>query len=120
MHAVRSSLRLWIYIPLSILNALLIIKFIDTTHYLLMFSYFLTVQLNQYFLVVVVADMTGSFENNSLIPTWLMAVTKLLILIAGILVAVHYLPNKVHIIVGIYIFQLIILAISTKRVVKKN
>ena len=65
-------------------------------------------------------DMTGMVQNQSIISTGVMALAKFLILAFGILFAVHYIPQQVHIIVGIYIFQLIILVISTKRIVKKN
>ena len=64
--------------------------------------------------------MTGMQTNRSIFPTWLQGILKFLILITAILAALHKFEDKAHIIVGIYIFQLIILVISTKRIVKKN
>lgn len=120
MHAVVRSLNISLFCFLCLLNLGIGLSFFDPTQYTLVIGYYMAILLNQYFLIEVVGDMTGLFSNSSLIPTWLMAVLKLLILITGVLVAVHYLPNHVHIIMGIYIFQLIILALSTKRIVKKN
>lgn len=82
--------------------------------------FFFAILLNQCFLFRVVADMTGVTNNKGLIPTWLMAILKFIILVITLLLAVHNFENRIHIVVGIYIFQLIILVISTKRIVKKN
>lgn len=120
MRLIKNSFHLKILIPLTLINLSSVYFFIDPAQRVLMVAYFMAILLNQIFLLIIVADMTGIASNHTLLPTWLMALAKFLILAFGILVAVHYIPEKVHIIIGIYIFQLIILVISTKRIVKKN
>ena len=120
MHLIKNSFHLLILIPLTLLNFSAVIYFFDSSQLLVMIAYFLAILLNQVFLLIVVYDMTGMVQNQSIISTGVMALAKFLILAFGILFAVHYIPQQVHIIVGIYIFQLIILVISTKRIVKKN
>ena len=119
MHSIKNSLDISQYLLLTMLSVSGILLFIDPQHYLLMLGFLSAIILNQYFLFVVVGEMTGIAKNTTHIPTWILAISKFIILIIGVLVAVHKLPNRVHIIVGIYIFQLIILALSTKRIVKK-
>ncbi len=84
------------------------------------FAFLICILLNQYFLAIVVADITGIEKNSSLFPTWLCGALKLLILVLGFYIAMKTIPNMEHFLVLIYIFQLIILVLSTKRVVKKN
>lgn len=83
-------------------------------------AFMIAILLNQYFLAIVVSDLTGVDENTGLIPTWMCGALKLIILVLGFLIAMKNTVNQELFLVLIYIFQLIILVISTKRVVKKN
>jgi len=91
------------------------------SHELMTAAVFLvSILLNQYLLAVFVADLTGIEVNTSILPTWLCGSLKLLVLVAGFYYALRGTKNKALILVFLYIFQLIILGISTKRVVKNN
>jgi hypothetical protein len=86
----------------------------------LILTFMFCILLNQYFLAIVVSDLTRIDVNTSILPTWLCGALKLVVLVMGFFVAMKYTVNMEHFLVLIYIFQLIILVISTKRVVKKN
>jgi hypothetical protein len=94
--------------------------FLETTEFNIGIIFMLCVYLNQLFLFIVIGDMTEVRKNTSIIPTPLLAVLKFLILIAACCYAAAKLEDKLLILLEMYIFQLIILVISTKRVVKKN
>jgi hypothetical protein len=83
-------------------------------------AFFMGVVLNQYILGMLVSSMTGIEENTSLIPTWMLGILKPLTLFGAFYVALDQSIENVLIFLEIYIFQLIILVISIKRIVKKN
>lgn len=66
------------------------------------------------------SDMLGIRVNSTIIPSWLLLALKLFFLVIAFYIAVLKFGNSSIILVFSYIFQLIILAISTKRVVTKN
>lgn len=120
MLLLKNSLYLGRFTILCSLNYILLLSFFNAADYLFISLFYGAILLNHYFLFSVVAAMTGIQTKRSIFPIWLQAILKFLLLIGAILSAMHKFEDKVHIIVGIYIFQLIILVISTKRIVKKN
>ncbi len=86
--------------------------------YVLMF--FIAIFLNQYFLIIVGADLLGIEKNRGILPTWLCALLKLVILIIGFYVFMKIVPGKEIFVVLLYKIQLIIFVLSIKRVVKKT
>ena len=117
---VINNLKLPIFIFLSLLNLGQIAYFFEKSEYIHVLIFYFGIMLNQAMLFVVVADIIGIEKNTSFIPTWLMAPFKLILLVMAFLYAFSHTSEKELILVEMYIFQLIILVLSTKRVVKKN
>lgn len=86
----------------------------------LILSFLLCILLNQYFLAIVVADLTGVEENQSFIPTWLCAALKMIVLMLGFYWTLKNTEDLELFVVLFYKIQLIILVLSIKRIVKKN
>lgn len=109
----------WLFVG-TLLNLSQLILLFSPKEYLAVSCFFIGILLNQYMLYLVVADLTGIKKNTTILPTWFCAMAKLVVLIIAFGVALNYTSQKELILVEMYIFQLIILVISTKRVVKKN
>ena len=103
----------------SLGNILLGLYFFAYSHVLVFFIFYFSVILNQYFLAIFVAELTGVDKNKTRIPTAFLGILKLLLLIFAFSYALIYAPGKELYFVLIYTFQLIILALSIKRVIKK-
>ena len=82
--------------------------------------FFLTVLANQYCLYILVLGMLGYIKTKFRIPVPFYGFFKLVVIIFGFYYAMGKLDNKLLFLVFIYIFQLIILVLSNKRVIKKN
>ncbi len=116
----KSKIHVNRYLIGTTVNVLLIGYVFPIESYIVIFTFFCSVLLNQYFLAVIVADVTGVEKNTGLIPTSVCTVLKLLTLLLGFYYAMSNTVKMEFFLVSIYIFQLIILVISTKRIVKKN
>lgn len=117
----KNSPLLWArWLPLTVLNISQIYFLFSTPDYPVMVLFFLGIIFNQYLLFIVVGDLTGVYPNVSLMPTWFCASLKLLALLTAFGFAMSYTQDNELILLEIYIFQLIILVLSIKRVVKKN
>ena len=101
---------------LNIIGIIVVFNFVEFPVLMVFLS---GVLLNHYLMALVVADLTGIEKNTSLVPTWLCGMLKLLILFGVFTFGMVYTENRELFLVFIYIFQLIILALSIKRVVKK-
>lgn len=83
-------------------------------------SFMLLVVLSQLCLVLFGLKLLG-FENmRTVLPGPVLGILKLALLVMAFFFALRYTENKVLFLVLSYTFQLIILVISIKRVVKKN
>ena len=80
--------------------------------------FFLCLVLNQFFLIAFGAKSLGLDKGSIFLPTPVLVIGKLLLLAFAFNFALIKLGNMVAFLVISYIFQLIILAISTKRIVK--
>jgi hypothetical protein len=116
----KNKLKLKTYMALSIVNASQYYWFLGEVKPSLFVSFFAGIVLNQYILAIIVSDLTGIESNKTLFPTWLLGMFKPITLFASFYMALSHSIENVHIFVEIYIFQLIILIISIKRIVKKN
>jgi hypothetical protein len=117
---IRNSLKLKVLIPLTVLNLSQVPVLFEKPEWYIVLIFMLSVYLNQLFLFIVIGDMTGVRQNHSRFPTGLLAISKFLILIVAFCYAAYKLEDKLLILLEMYIFQLIILVLSTKRIVKKN
>ncbi|MBD66948.1 MAG: hypothetical protein CME62_17225 [Halobacteriovoraceae bacterium] len=108
------------YILASLANWCFLIIFCGTEELLTTFLFLLCIVFNQLCLAIVIADMIELAPNKTIFPTWLLALLKFLILIAAFIFGLFYLEKYVIFLLLSYLFQLIILVLSTKRVVKKN
>lgn len=111
-----------IYIVLSVLNFLWPFKFanFEISTYLV---FVLGVVLNQLFLVLAVKKITQTLPaqlQKIWMPSPLLLFGKFGILAGVFVFALSKNPKLAPFLVGIYIFQLIILVISNKRYIKKN
>ncbi|MAX67926.1 MAG: hypothetical protein QF441_15180 [Bacteriovoracaceae bacterium] len=117
---IRNKLKVNWYVFGTMLNILWAIIFLGFEKTPFLLAFILMILLNQYFLAIIVSDMTGIEKNTSLIPTWMCGALKLLVLVVAFYFGIRLYPASTLFLVGIYIFQLIILVISIKRIVKKN
>jgi hypothetical protein len=109
------------YFALSFLNTSQYYVFLrDDVQLSIFISFYAGIVLNQYILAFVVSDLTGIEQNKGLLPTWLLGMFKPITLFIAFYIALSHSIENVHVFVAIYIFQLIILVISIKRIVKKN
>ena len=120
MYIGKSNFRFKWLILGTLINLSQIPLFFIESEFSIVGFFFAGVLLNQYMLYIVVADLTGIKKNTTILPTWLCASTKLLTLMLAFGVAISQTEQKELILLEMYIFQLIILVISTKRIVKKN
>lgn len=102
------------------LNIILISQVFTNPNILVGLVFLMCVIVNQFLLAIVVSDLTGVDKNYSIMPTWLAGILKLLVLLCGFYYAMSSTVEKELFLVLIYIFQLIILVLSIKRVVEKN
>lgn len=117
---IKNNIHLKRYLLGSTINLLLFSLMFELLEFLTVLYFFFGIFLNQYLLIIIVADITGIGKNKTFLPTYLLTILKLLVLLGIMAYAMTNTSKKEHFLVGIYIFQLIILAISTKRIVKKN
>lgn len=117
---IRNSLKFKLLIPLTIINLSQVPFVFEKSEWSVVIVFMLGVYLNQLFLFIVIGDMTGVRKNHSFLPTGLMAISKFLVLIAAFGYGAYKLEDKLLILLEMYIFQLIIFVLSTKRIVKKN
>lgn len=104
----------------TILNYLLTTIYFKDQSLLVVALFFICMLLNHYFLILFGLKLLKlkTFKWN--IPAWFYAVIKITLLVAGFYMALSTLgKNSIYVLIT-YIFQLIILVISIKRVVKKN
>lgn len=116
----KNKLKVKTYILLSLINMSQYFLFLKEVNSRIFLIYYFGIILNQYILALIVSDLTGIEKNKTLFPTWLLGILKPMTLIGAFYVAIGHSVVNTHIFVEIYIFQLIILVISIKRIVKKN
>ncbi len=81
--------------------------------------FILGIIVNQYFLLIVAADLIGLESNKSIIPTPIMAILKLIILVAVFYVAITSSVNNEAIFIIFYIVQLVVFGVSLRLDIKK-
>lgn len=116
----KNKLNIKTYIVLSILNFSQYIFIKENVNINTFIIFYTGILLNQYVLAIIVSDLTGIDTNKGLIPTWTLAFIKPLTLFCSFYYAMRENLDYILIFIEIYIFQLIILVISIKRIVKKN
>lgn len=117
---IRNKLKVNKYVIGTILNLVWALSVFGLENLALLISFLIAILLNQYFLAIVVADLTGIEENTSFFPTWLCGALKLVLLMLGFYWTLKNTLDLELFVVLFYKFQLIILVLSIKRVVKKN
>jgi hypothetical protein len=117
---IRNKLYLERYVIGTVLNFVWTPYVFGFQNISLVLAFLLSILLNQYFLAIVVADLTGVEENHSCLPTWLCAALKLIVLMLGFYWTLENTEDLEVFVVLFYKIQLIILVLSIKRVVKKN
>ncbi len=117
---IRNKIHIGKYLIGTILNVLQSLYFFAAKDYPVLVLFYVTVLVNQYFLVIFAADFLGVEENKTMLPTSIYGILKLVVIIFGFYYAMSNTENMEVFLVLTYIFQLIILVLSTKRVVKKN
>ncbi len=116
---IKNNFHVFRYTIFSLINICFLIYFFGLHQLANIFSFYICLILNQYFLIIGLADLL-EISKNSVFPSWLSLMLKLLILIFAFWWGMKKLPGSIVFLIGSYIFQLIILVISTKRIVKKN
>ena len=117
---IRNSLYIKRYVLGTFLNFFILLIFFYPDNIKVYIFFVLCILLNQFFLHQFGLKFLGLTSSRSFIPAPLLVVSKFLALILAFMYALKFAPHSVHFLVLSYIFQLIILVISTKRVVKKN
>ncbi len=87
--------------------------------FFVMFLFLTSIVLNQYFLLILVADLTGVEKNTTKIPTFIYGILKLLLLIAGFAFAISSFKGMEHILVIFYLLQLGVLIASSNLELKQ-
>lgn len=117
---VRNKIKISTYLLGTILNLGSNLLMSGGDHRGVISIFYCCLVLNQYFLLAFGSKFLNLDEKEIFIPTPILAVVKLFILVFGFYYAYLNAPNLIPILVISYIIQLIILALSTKRVIKKN
>jgi len=108
------------YLAGTLINMFSALIFINPEHYVTLLIFFITVLANQYFLYITVMGMLGELKYKFKIPAPVYGILKFVVIIFGFYYAMGRMVNKDLFLVSIYTFQLIILVLSIKRVMKKN
>ena len=117
---IKNKLHLNRYVIGTILNISIVYYSFGLEKFALGLFFLTCVIMNQLMLGILAADITGIEKNTTKIPTSLLGALKLLILIFAFYYAMSNTQNMAIFLVIIYIFQLINLVLSIKRVIKKN
>jgi|SaaInlStandDraft_5_1057022.scaffolds.fasta_scaffold50302_3 hypothetical protein len=116
---IKNKLNLKRYAIGTIANISIVFLVFGSENLLVGLLFLTCVVLNQFILAVIVADATGIETNTSIVPVPLLAGLKLFLLIGAFYFAMSNTVGKELFLILIYIFQLINLVLSIKRVVKK-
>ena len=117
---IKDSLYLKRYLIGTLINILVTGAIVGSPSLIYFLIFFVCVLMNQLFLIIFGIDLVGLEKVKFIIPTPLLGVLKLLVLILGFYIGIEFMGDKIAFLVISYIFQLINLVLSTKRIVKKN
>ena len=117
---IKDSLYINRYSIGTLVNIIFLLYTIGFESVIYLAIFFMCILLNQLFLIMFGIDLVGLKKINFILPTPLLGVLKLLILILAFYIGLEFMSDKIVFLVISYIFQLIILVLSTKRIVKKN
>ena len=107
------------YIILTTINLLAANLVLGSTNLVPMIILFIGIIANQLLLLIGVKKLTTASSETSSFKIFLIFIAKFAVLVFTMIYALHMLNNKAFYCLLFYIFQLIILVISIKRIPKK-
>lgn len=104
----------------TFLNFILTLLFFSVGEINTIFTFFTLLVISQACLLLFGMRFLGINFISVPIPTFILGIAKLMLLVIAFFIGLNKLGDYGNFLVITYIFQLIILAISIKRIVKKN
>ena len=99
----------------TILNIAWVIPILGLQNISIALAFLIFILLNHYFLIILVADLTGVDKNNSLIPTPLCGALKLIFLVFAFFIGIKFTENKEIFFVLMYLAQIVVLVFSMRK-----
>ena len=115
----KENLKIKLYLVLTIINILCANYIIGSSNVVPILTLFVGFVLNQLLLLYGVKKLTTPSLPSSSIKILIIFVLKFSVLVATMIYALHSIPGQGAYCLLFYIFQLIILVISIKRIPKK-
>lgn len=112
---IKNKIKINRYVIGTILNIAWVTPALGLKNLSIALAFLIFVLLNHYFLIILVADLTGVDKNNSLIPTPLCGALKLIFLVFAFFIGIRFTKNKEILFVLMYLAQIVVLVFSMRK-----